>query len=154
MGLDRAVLVCRLMLLTRLLNACHHHPGFVYERARLCERSKTIEVSVRPRHGAKPVCSGCYRRGRRYDRLSERRFEFIPVWGYAVILLYGMRRVDCRGCGVKVEALPWAMGKHTLTRAYMLFLAHWARKLSWRETARAFHTSWEKVYQAVEYVVQ
>ena len=59
MGLDRAVLVCRLMLLTRLLNACHHHPGFVYERARLCERSRTIEVSVRPRHGTKPVCSGC-----------------------------------------------------------------------------------------------
>lgn len=109
---------------------------------------------MRARRGTKPVCSGCYRRARPYDRLSERRFEFIPVWGYAVILLYGMRRVDCRGCGVKVEALPWAMGKHTLTRAYMLFLAHWARKLSWRETARAFHTSWEKVYQAVDYVVQ
>ena len=37
-----------------------------------------------------------------------------------------MRRVDCRDCGVKVEALPWANGKHTLTRAYMLFLAQWA----------------------------
>ena len=46
------------------------------------------------------------------------------------------------------------MGKHTLTRAYMLYLAHWARKLSWQETARSFHTSWEKVCQAVEYVVQ
>jgi transposase len=103
---------------------------------------------------AKPICSGCYRPGRSYDRLSVRRFEFIPVWGFAVMLLYCMRRVECRGCGVKVEALPWAMGKHTLTRAYMLFLAHWARRLSWRETARAFHTSWEKVYQAVDYVVQ
>jgi transposase len=141
------------MLLTRLLNACHHHPGFVYEHARLCEPSKTIEVAVRPRRGAKPLCSGCYRPGRAYDRLSERGFEFIPVWGYAVILRYGMRRVECRRCGVKVEALPWAMGKHTLTRAYMLYLAHWARKLSWRETARAFHTSWEKVCHAVEYVV-
>jgi transposase len=36
----------------------------------------------------------------------------------------------------------------------MVFLAHWARKLSWRETAQAFHTSWEKVYQAVGYVVE
>ncbi|MCK7495958.1 MAG: hypothetical protein MZW92_37150 [Comamonadaceae bacterium] len=35
----------------------------------------------------------------------------------------------------------------------MLFLAHWARKLSWKETALSFHTSWEKVCQAVEYVV-
>ena len=46
------------------------------------------------------------------------------------------------------------MGKHTLTEAYMLFLAHWERKLSWTETAEAFHTSWDKVYHAVEYVVQ
>jgi transposase len=36
----------------------------------------------------------------------------------------------------------------------MLFLAHWARKLSWKETAQSFHTSWEKVHQAVAYVVQ
>jgi hypothetical protein len=57
-----------------------------------------------------------------------------------------MRRVDCRDCGVKVEALPWANGKHTLTTAYMLFLAQWARKLSWKETAQSFRTSWEKVF--------
>lgn len=36
----------------------------------------------------------------------------------------------------------------------MLYLAHWARKLSWKETAQSFHTSWEKVVQSVEYVVQ
>jgi hypothetical protein len=30
---------------------------------------------------------------------------------------------------VRVEELPWATGKHHLTKAYMLFLAHWARKL-------------------------
>ena len=65
-----------------------------------------------------------------------------------------MRRVQCRACGVKVEQVPWAAGKHTLTRAYMLHLAHWARKLSWQETARSFRTSWEKVCHAVEYVVQ
>ena len=65
-----------------------------------------------------------------------------------------MRRVDCRRCeAVVVEAVPWGDGKRTLTRAYMLFLARWARKLSWKETAEAFRTSWEKVFDAVEYVV-
>ena len=29
----------------------------------------------------------------------------------------------------------------------------WARKLSWKETAEAFHTSWDRVRDAVEYVV-
>ena len=33
-------------------------------------------------------------------------------------------------CGVKVEQVPWARGKHTLTEAYLLFLAHWVRAVS------------------------
>lgn len=142
------------MLLTRLLNACHHFPGFVYERARLNEASKTIEIDVRPRRGSKARCSGCSDPAPGYDQLAQRRFEFIPIWGFAVVLLYAMRRVHCPRCGVKVEQVPWALGKHTLCQGYMLFLAHWARKLSWKETAQAFHTSWEKVFHAVEYVVQ
>ena len=137
-----------------MLNACHHFPGFVYPRARLGEDAKTIEIEVRPRHGSKARCSGCSRPAPGYDQLARRRFEFIPIWGFAVVLLYSMRRVQCRRCGVKVEAVPWAMGKHTLCNAYMLFLAHWARQLSWKETAQAFHTTWEKVFHAVEYVVQ
>lgn len=142
------------MLITRLLNACHHHPGFVYQGARLLEAQRTIEVGVRPRRGSQPLCSSCGKRGSGYDTQSVRRFEFIPVWGYAVVLLYAMRRVDCRGCGVKVEQVPWAIGKHTQCKAYMLFLAQWARRLSWRETAMAFRTSWEKVFHAVEWVVE
>ena len=142
------------MLLTRLLNACHHFPGFVYHAAHLREASQTIEIRVRPRRGSRPCCSGCGRRCSGYDHLPERRFEFIPIWGFAVVLLYAMRRVQCRhGCGVVVEEVPWGIGKHTLTKAYMLFLAQWARRLSWQETARAFRTSWKKVFQAVEWVV-
>src|SRR2546421_9403938 len=36
----------------------------------------------------------------------------------------------------------------------MCFLSRWARRLSWRETARAFQTSWEAVYRSVEWFVQ
>ena len=142
------------MLLTRLLNACHHFPGFVYAAARLCEASNTIEIDVRPRQGSKARCSGCHEPASGYDRLTQRRFEFIPIWGFAVVLLYCMRRVECVVCGVTVEEVPWGTGKHQVTKAYMLFLSHWARKLSWKETALSFHTSWEKVYQAVSYVVE
>ena len=141
-------------MLTRLLNACYHFPGFVYGAVRLIETISTIEVDVRPRRGSRPRCSCCGRVGPGYDVLPVRRFEFIPIWGYAVQLLYAMRRVNCRACGVKVEQVPWAQGKHTLTKAYMVYLAHWARKLSWQETALSFRTTWEHVCQAVEYVVQ
>ena len=36
----------------------------------------------------------------------------------------------------------------------MGFLARWARRLSWRETARVFGTSWETVYRSVEWFVE
>ena len=116
------------MLLARLLNACHHFPGFVYAAVRLLEATNTIEVQVRPRRGSKAHCSCCGKSGPGYDVLPMRSFEFIPIWGYAVMLRYAMRRVQCRNCGVKVESVPWATGKHSLTKAYMLYLAHWARK--------------------------
>ena len=64
-----------------------------------------------------------------------------------------MRRVHCQHCGVLVEEVPWGMGKHTSTRVHMHFLGHWARKLSWKETAEEFRTSWDKVHDAVAYLV-
>ncbi|MEK6749998.1 MAG: ISL3 family transposase [Pseudomonadota bacterium] len=141
------------MLLTRLLNACYHFPGFVYQAATLHEASKIIEIDVRPRQGSKARCSGCGKPAPGYDLQAVRRFEFIPLWGFAVFLLYPMRRVECKVCGVKIEQVPWGIGKHTLTQAYMIYLAQWARKLSWKETAESFHTRWDKVCDAVEYVV-
>ena len=141
------------MELTTILNHCHHFRGFVYQHARFGPDKKTIEVAIRPREGSAAVCSGCQKPAPGYDQLPERRFEFIPFWGFLVFFLYRMRRVNCRNCGVVVEEVPWGDGKHQLTRAYMLFLARWARKLSWKETAEAFRTSWEKVCDAVEYVV-
>ena len=77
----------------------------------------------------------------------------MPLWHIPVVFLYAMRRVDCPRCGVRVEALPWATGKHRLTHAYAWFLAGWAKRLSWREVAAAFPTSWDTVYRAVRMAV-
>jgi transposase len=145
--------IIRAMELTTILNHCHHHRGFVYHHARFGPDKKTIEVAVRPRQGAAAICSGCQRPAPGYDHLPERRFEFIPFWGFLVFFLYRMRRVNCGRCGVVVEQVPWSDGKHQSTKAHMLFLARWARKLSWKETAEAFRTSWDRVCDAVEYVV-
>ena len=142
------------MELLTILNRCHHFRGFVYQHARFSPDYKAIEVAMRPRKGSAAICSRCLQPASGYDQLPERRFEFIPLWGFFVFLLYAMRRVDCRRCdAVVVEQVPWGDGKHTLTKAYMLFLARWARRLSWKETADAFRTSWDKVFDAVQHVV-
>jgi transposase len=142
------------MELITILNRRHRFRGFVYQYAHFSADKKSIEVAVRPRKGSAAVCSRCHLPAPGYDQLAERRFEFIPLWGFLVFLLYTMRRVNCRRCGiVAVEEVPWGDGKRTLTKAYMLFLARWARRLSWKETAEAFRTSWDKVFDAVEHVV-
>jgi transposase len=62
--------------------------------------------------------------------------------------------VECAEHGIVVEHIPWSDGKRPLTTAMMGFLARWARRLSWRETATVFQTSWESVYRSVEWFVE
>lgn len=64
-----------------------------------------------------------------------------------------MRRVNCATGGVKVEQVPWSEGKSPRTPAFEVFLARWARRLSWQEVARTFQTRWEQVYRSVVSVV-
>lgn len=143
------------MLLKTILNRIQHHRYFVYGSAELREEKGrlVLEVDIHPRANSKPFCSGCFRRRNVYDRLDVRRFEFVPLWGIAVFFLYVMRRVDCRTCGVVVEAVPWARGKQQITTTYAWFLARWARRMSWAEVTRTFSTSWNTVFRAVEMAV-
>ena len=144
------------MLIKTILNKVHKLKSFVYQDVKpgVYQGSEVFNVTVVPRRNSHAVCSGCLKPAPGYDSLAERRFEFVPLWGIRVFLLYTMRRVQCKTCGVKVEQVPWGGGKKELTKVYMQFLASWARKLSWKEVACTFNTSWEKVFHAVEYVVE
>lgn len=145
------------MLVKTILNHCQRFKHFVYRKARFTshEGRECIAVDIEPRKGSTAICSSCHKPAPCYDHRQEPRwFEFVPLWGIAVFFVYCMRRVDCPRCGVKVEEVPWANGKHQLTKTYMQFLASWARSLSWTEVARRFQTSWEKVFCGVAYVVE
>lgn len=143
------------MQVKTILNRVERQRFFVYGEQRLVEGldGLRIEVDIRPRANSKPFCSGCMKRRPLYDHLGLRRFEFVPLWGIAVFFLYTMRRVACPTCGVVVEAVPWATGKRHVTTSYAWFLARWAKRLSWLEVARVFHTSWNQVFRAVEMAV-
>lgn len=144
------------MQVKTLLNFVEKHKVFVYESISWGSYDKKgcLEVQVRPRRGSKAVCSGCGKACAGYDTLPQRKFSFVPLWGIAVFLLYSMRRVDCPRCGVMVEQVPWGCGKRRVTNSYAWFLARWARRLSWKETAEAFHTSWYVVFSSVEMAVE
>jgi len=50
--------------------------------------------------------------------------------------------------------VPWATGKSPVTKQFAAFLAFWARKLSWTDTAKSFRVSWDIVADAVTWVVE
>lgn len=141
--------------LKTILNHVERHKSFVYQEARWADHTtKTqIEIPIEPRANARAICSGCGQPAPGYDRLPERRFEFVPLWQIAVFLVYSMRRVECPTCGVKVEQVPWCDGKNQLTNSYRWFLAGWARRLSWKGVASAFGTTWRNVFRAVKHAV-
>lgn len=144
------------MLIQTLLNRCQKFKSFVYHKVRLMqvEGVEALVVEVLARKNSPGRCSICHRKAGTYDHQPrERLFQFVPLWGIPVYLAYRMRRIDCPDHGVRIEALPWARGKGTLTHALELFLARWARRLSWQEVAQCFGVSWQRVYRSVQAVV-
>lgn len=113
-----------------------------------------IDVSLAAHGTMGGKCAQCQRVVPGYDRLPERVWSFVPLWNLPTAFRYAPRRVNCPAHGIGVEHLPWSVGKRPVSLPMILFLSQWARRLSWRETARAFQTSWESVYRSVEWFVQ
>jgi transposase len=139
-----------------ILNKVQPIKGFRYDSVTYSTAvSDAIEVLVVPRVGSQPRCSGCGRACPTYDHAPQPRIWILPpLFKFALALVYTMRRVKCPACGVVVEKVPWATGKHRLCDGFRLLLARWARKLSWDETADSFHVAWADVYASVQWVVE
>jgi len=143
------------MLLKTILNRVHPIKGFVYGAVRMAEKGTcNITVELQPRKGSRGICPHCGKKRPGYDRMPQRLFSFIPIWNMAVNFEYAPRRVECPLHGVVVERLPWASGKHHCTTAFEVYLASWARLLSWQEVARRFGATWDTVWHSIVSVVE
>lgn len=143
------------MLIKTLLNKVEHFKSFVYGTAQimLVAGVEALVFDITPRRNSKPLCPVCDKKGTVYDRQKARLFEYVPIWTFKVYFRYAPRRVACPHHGIKVEALPWGYGKERMTFSYQVYLARWAKRLSWKETADIFETSWNTVFRAVKFVV-
>ena len=97
------------MQVKTILNRVQKFKSFVYTGMRWAGGGDTpeLEVEVAERANGRARCSGCGGRRPGYDRLAARRFEFVPLWGIPVFLVYAPRRVKCPRCGFgHVEAVP------------------------------------------------
>lgn len=138
--------VASLVRTTLALNS-HRVAAVTAEDGRIVVRLDTIGRRLLP-------CSACTVRGRVRDRRPERRWRHLPIWDIPVELRYRPARVACSACGTpKVEAIPWSMGKSTLSRPLVVTLAEWSRLLAWDVVADLFGVSWATVLAAVEQAV-
>ena len=143
------------MYIKTLLNYATKFKCFIFQTSHLDRKKNKLFILVIPRKNSRPLCSICGQPGSVYDHLKQREFLLPPIWNIMVVLLYTMRRVDCKKCGkVVVEQVPWSAGKSSVTKQFASVLAFWARKLSWKETAETFRVSWSSVADAVTWVVQ
>ena len=71
------------MQVKTILNRVEKYKSFVYGEVKLLddEGGLRLEVQLEARANGRPLCSGCARPAPGYDRLGERRFEFVPLWG-------------------------------------------------------------------------
>ena len=139
-----------------LLNRTQPIPGFCYADVRLVEGPGEPElwVEIKAHAQRRGLCSICERPAPTYDHLERREWRHVGLWRIVTRLFYAPRRVACAEHGVRVEAMSWNEGKRPWTRAMMVFLARWARRLSWKETAAACDVSWEAVYRSVQWIVE
>jgi len=79
------------------------------------------------------------RRGPTYDTArAPRSFQFVPLWGFVVLLWLLHQAYRCPRCGVTVELSPGRTASIAPANAFRLFMARWARRLSWSEVAEIF----------------
>ena len=141
------------MLIQTVLNDCHGFAFFKYAGVIFDREKKKITIEMSSKQSSKARCSRCETKCPTYDHQSERRFKFVPLFGYQVTIIYIPRRVQCTEHGVVIEWMPWALGKRPICRSFALFLASWSKTLSWTDVARKFHVSWDIVFISVKYVV-
>ena len=69
----------------------------------------TIRIERRGSRGY--GCSGCGRRTRRVRSARDRTWDDLPWASHPVTLIYAQRRVRCRQCGIRTEAIAVADAK-------------------------------------------
>jgi transposase len=138
-------------LLTKLLGT----QGWHVETWDIDEAKRTIWIRVETtrRWG---FCSGCGAASRQLRGTVNRRRR----WGHVTLGLYRsviecpLRRVDCRSCGLRAEAVPWARPGARFSRQVEDAMLRMAREASFLAVAHQFGVGWKVVARMVTRLIR
>src|SRR5438874_12061019 len=100
-------------------------------------------------------CGVCRRRCLEvHDIRKQREWRDLSMRKLPLKLRYRPRRVECPGCGGRVDDCPWAEPWARVTTALSNAVAMLARELSWQGTAREYGLNWKSVATIVKRAVR
>ncbi|MGH3469342.1 MAG: transposase family protein, partial [Thermocrispum sp.] len=115
------------MRVTTALNRLLALPGAGVTDVRLSAEGVIVTVRLRRRRLACSACGQVYRG--MHDR-AFRRWRHLDLAGRRCFIEYELRRVACRDCGVRVEAVPWARVGARHTRDFEDLVAFCAQQMA------------------------
>jgi transposase len=129
---------------TTLLNKLLDLPGVDVSGVSFDERRTLVEVRLRARRLACPLCPFTTRA--RYDtRPVPSSWQHLDFGTATVVVYAGLRRVDCPEHGVLVEAVPFARHRSGFTRDFEDVTAFLATKTDKTTIARFLRIDWDTV---------
>jgi transposase len=111
-----------------------------------------VIVTVRLRR-RRLVCSSCGQLDGRVHGRRVKRWRHLDLGSSRCIIECELRRLDCRDCGVRYEAVPWARPGSPYTRDFEDVTAWLAQQMAKTPIAGLLRIAWDSVGRIVERVV-
>lgn len=138
------------MRVTTALNRLLALRGASVTGVRLTAEGVMVAVRLRRRRLACSVCGQLYTG--MHDR-QLRRWRHLDLAGHRCFLEYELRRVNCRDCGVRVEAVPWARRGARHTREFEDLVAFCAQRMAKSQVQSLLRVAWDTVGRIITRVV-
>ncbi len=111
-----------------------------------------VIVTVRLRRRRR-VCSTCGQVGGQVHGRRIKRWRHLDLGANRCVIECELRRLHCRDCGVRLEAVPWARAGAGYTRDFEDVTAWLAQQMAKTPIARLLRIAWDTVGRIVQRVV-
>jgi transposase len=104
-----------------------------------------LQIDLIPHATRFPSCSGCQKPCSTTHEYCERTVRDLPILGRAVRLSVLLRRVVCRDCGKRMEAVSWLDRYARMTRRLAEAVIQACERLPTLHVAQLFGLHWDTV---------
>lgn len=113
-----------------------------------------LQIALTPHPTQWPACGACLQPCTTIHEYCERSIRDLPILGHSVQLKVLLRRVNCRSCGKKMEAVSWLDRYARLTQRLAQAVTKNCERLPTLHVAQMFGLHWETIRQLEKRALQ